>query len=254
MPEVVLAALAGTLALPGLIWILAITCVAGVVFGFAGFGAALVYMPVVTIFLSVETAVAAFAVSAIASFFTVVPRAWAASDKRAVSWMIAVACLTLPVGIYILRSNDVTTMRWAVLGVSVVTLLALIAGWRYHAPPTRAARTAVAAATGFVGGATGLVGPIMVLFQLSGQDSIARSRGNTIVFLTLTGLLTVPLMALQGMVTPEAVILGFLLFVPYGIASRLGQALFDPAREGLYRRVAYGIIAAAIVLGIPLWE
>lgn len=242
-----------TLALPGLAWVVLITVAAGVVYGFAGFGAALVFMPVATVFVPVEMAIAAFGVTALASLVSVVPRAWGQADRPNVVLMIVVATLALPTGIAVLKANDVTTMRWAVLAVTTITLLALMLGWRYHAAPTRAARISVAAATGFVGGATGLVGPIMVLFQLSGSEGVARARANTLVFLTLTGLLTVPLMALQGLLTPEAVVLGLCLIVPYGVASRIGQALFDPGRQVLYRRVAYAIIAAAIVMGLPIY-
>ncbi len=245
--------IADTLALPGFVWVLLVTVVAGVVYGFAGFGAALVYMPVATVFLPVETAIAAFGVTALASLVSVVPRAWKQADRPNVVLMIVLATLALPLGIAILRVNDVTTMRWAVLGVTTLTLIALVLGWRYQAAPTRAARMSVAAATGVVGGATGLVGPIMVLFQLSGQEGVARARANTLVFLTITGLLTVPLMAMQGLLTVEAVVLGLILIVPYGVASRIGQALFDPARQVLYRRVAYVIIAVAIVMGLPVF-
>ncbi len=254
MPDTLAQPLLQTFALPGLGWLIAITLVAGVVYGFAGFGAALVFMPVASAFIPVEMAVAAFAVSALASLVTVVPRAWGQADRRAVVLMIAVASLTLPLGLWILRSNDVTTMRWVVLGVASVTLVALISGWRYSARPTTAARAGVAAATGIVGGASGLVGPIMVLFQLGGQDSIARSRANSLVFLTLTGLAVAPLMALQGMLTPGAVALGLLLILPYGAAARLGQAMFNPDRQGLYRGVAYGIIAVAILMGLPIYR
>lgn len=238
----------------GLFAVIAITVVAGVVYGFAGFGAALVFMPVATRFIPVDMAVAAFSVSALASFVAVVPRAWAEADQRSVTWMTVVAALCLPVGLWILRSNDVTTMRWAVLAVTCVTLVALMAGWRYTTQPSPLARGGVAAATGLVGGATGLVGPIMVLFQLSGQDSVARSRANTLVFLTMTGLLTAPLMAMQGMLSVQAVVLGLLLIVPYGLAARLGQRLFDPARQALYRSIAYGIIGASILISLPLWS
>jgi hypothetical protein len=41
---------------------------------------------------------------------------------------------------------------------------------------------------------------------------------------------------------------------PYGLGALLGRRLFDPARADLYRRVAYGIIAAAGLIGLPLWS
>lgn len=249
MPEL----LTQTFAIDGLVWVLLMTVLAGIVYGFAGFGAALVFMPVATVFIPVEMAIAAFSVGALSSLVTVVPRAWTEADRPGVTIMIAVATLTIPVGIYILRTNDVTTMRWAVLIVTTVTLLSLISGWRYNTAPGRQARMAVAGSAGIVGGATGLAGPIMILFQLGGQDSVRRSRANTMVFLTITSLLTLPLLAFQGLLTPEAVTLGALMLIPYGIASRVGQALFDPDRQALYRNVAYVIIAGAIVVGLPIW-
>jgi uncharacterized membrane protein YuzA (DUF378 family) len=33
----------------------------------------------------------------------------------------------------------------------------------------------------------------------------------------------------------------------------IGTALFDPARETLYRRVAYIIIGISAVRGLPIW-
>ena len=106
--------------------ILAVTVVAGMVYGFAGFGAALVFMPVATVFIPVDMAVAAFAVSALALFMTVVPGAWQQADRRAVLFMIGVATITLPIGLWVLRTSEVTVMRWAVLAVTTGTLIALL--------------------------------------------------------------------------------------------------------------------------------
>ena len=242
------------LGVPGLGWILLTSVVAGLVYGFAGFGAALIFMPVATVFIPVELAVASFAVSALSSLVTLVPAAWQVVDKRAVALMIAVASLTAPLGLWILRTQDVTLMRWAILAVTGVTLVALMAGWRYQAQPSTAARVGVAGSTGLVGGATGLVGPIMVLFQLSGQDSVERSRAVTICFLTLTSLMLVPQMALQGMVGADALVLGLAMLVPYGLGGLAGAWIFNPDWDRAYRRVAYGIVALAILLGLPVWN
>ena len=53
--------------------VLALTFVCGVIYGFAGFGAALVYLPIATMFLPPAMAIAAFSVSALSSLFTLVP-------------------------------------------------------------------------------------------------------------------------------------------------------------------------------------
>ena len=72
MPE----GLSAALALPGLWALLGAVFVAGTVYGFAGFGAALVFLPVGVAIVSPELAIAAFSLSAMVSLVTVVPRAW----------------------------------------------------------------------------------------------------------------------------------------------------------------------------------
>lgn len=66
----------------GLMLLLFTTFVAGVVYGFAGFGAALIFLPVAARIVPLEVAIAVFNISAVASVFTVVPQAWARSTDR----------------------------------------------------------------------------------------------------------------------------------------------------------------------------
>ncbi|WP_172329834.1 sulfite exporter TauE/SafE family protein [Mangrovicoccus sp. HB161399] len=240
-----------TLSMPGLVPVLLVTFAAGLVYGFAGFGAALIYMPLATIWVPPPVAVAGLALSAVSSLVTVVPRAIRQVEPGPTALMIGAALLTAPLGIWVLRTADPLALRWMMSGFVALTLAALMAGWRYSAVPGRAARALVGAATGVVGGATGLTGPVVILFHLGGQGSAAANRANTLVFLTVLSLLLLPQLALQGLLSAPAIGLGLLQLIPYAAGSRLGQAIFDPSRETLYRRSAYVLIAAAVVLGLP---
>ncbi|MCV3271193.1 sulfite exporter TauE/SafE family protein [Roseobacter sinensis] len=242
------------LATPGLIWVVVATFTAGLVYGFSGFGAALVYMPVATAVIAPPLAIGAFAVSALASLVTLVPRAWGQADRPNVLMMVGAAILGAPLGIWILATVDTVLIRWGLSAIITITLALLIAGWRYRASPTKPVRATIGAAAGVMMGSVGLNGPLVILFQLGGQDSIARSRANTLIFLTLSSLSLVPLMAWQGLIGWEAVWLGLLLLLPYGLGTLLGRTLFDPDRERLYRRVAYAVVAAAVLIGLPVWN
>ncbi|MGB3556569.1 MAG: TSUP family transporter, partial [Jannaschia sp.] len=90
------------LATPHLLWVLAAVLTAGIVYGFAGFGAALIFMPVGARLLPPEVAVGAFAVSAIGSAATMLPRVWPQVDKARTGWMILAATITLPLGLMVL--------------------------------------------------------------------------------------------------------------------------------------------------------
>jgi uncharacterized protein len=75
----------------------------GAVFGFAGFGAALIFLPVAVALVPPELAVAAFSVTALSSLVTVVPRAYPQTDKRALGQLLLAAMVGFPLGIWVLQ-------------------------------------------------------------------------------------------------------------------------------------------------------
>lgn len=238
--------------IPGLGWIMAISVLAGLVYGFAGFGSALIFMPLATLFLAPPLAVGAFSLSSLASLVTLVPDALRVADLRATGVVLATALLALFPGVWLLTSLPVMWLEWAVSLTVLGTLVALIAGWRYTRPPGVPAWIGVGAGVGVIGGATGLNGPVVVLFQLGGQDSAVRSRANTVIVLTFSSLAMLPVMALQGAMPAGAISLGLWLVPAYAVGTLIGRALFTPARGRLYRTVAYVIIGAAGLLGLPI--
>lgn len=47
---------------------------------------------------------------------------------------------------------------------------------------------------------------------------------------------------------------GLGLAVPYLLANLAGTAMFNPNQEATYRKVAYAVIAASALSGLPLWD
>jgi len=106
---------------------LAACVAAGLVYGFAGFGAALVAVPALAALYSPADAVGIFALSALASLVTVVPRAWREADRPAVAQLLVGAAVTLPIGLYVLRTAPTEVLRWAISLVVLGTVAALAA-------------------------------------------------------------------------------------------------------------------------------
>lgn len=250
MPE----GLALALQTPGLIGLTIAAILAGLVYGFAGFGSALVFMPLASAVVGPTIAVPAFQFTAIISVFTVVPRAARQMQVRPVLTLSFASLVAAPIGIWMLVSWPEDLVRWGGAIIVAVTLAALVLGWRYKTAPGPVTQCVVGAGAGIMGAATGLNGPLVILFQLGGQNPAAQVRANMVMFLTLNSLLVLPLMALGGVLTPAALWLGSLMVVPYGVATLVGQALFTPARQGIYRTVAYIMIAASVLIGLPLWD
>jgi uncharacterized membrane protein YfcA len=250
MPE----ALAEALATPGLVWVCLASLLSGLVYGFAGFGSALVFMPLAVIFLPPPLAIAAFSLSALASLMTVIPKAWKVANRPQTLLMVAMSLVTMPLGIALLRWAPEVTIRTVVCVLTLLTLAVLLAGWKVPLKGGTPLRIGVGALSGITGGSTGLNGPPVILFNLGSEQSVEVTRGNLACFLTFNSLLMMPMLWLQGLIDARAVWIGVILLVPYAIGTWGGARLFQPQAAGLYKTAAYVLIGAAGVMGLPIWE
>lgn len=249
MPE----ALTLALATPGLEWVIAAAVLAALVYGFAGFGSALIFMPLSTIFLPPPLAIAAFSLSALGSLFTVFPGAWKSADKRQTLMVVGMSIVFMPVGIYLLRIAPEITIRTAVCVLTLFTLAMLLSGWKVPLRGGRGLQLGVGALAGITGGSTGLNGPPVVLFNLGTDQPVAVTRGNLACFLTLNSLFMMPMMWVQGLVDARAFYLGLILLIPYALGGLVGVQMFRPGAAGVYKAVAYILIGVAGVMGLPVW-
>lgn len=250
MPDIA----AAVWATPGLPWLIATIGVAGLVRGFTGFGTALIFVPVAGIFLPPERVIALIVLTGIASTAALLPGAWARAARREVGLLALAALFTVPVGLRLLDLLPEAMIRWIVAGIAGGTLIALAAGWRLSGQVPRAGLLAIGGLAGIVGGLTGLTGPVVILFYLAGQSAAASVRANTILFLAILDVVVVANLILRGAVTVHVLAVAVVLAVPYFVTTLLGQSLFDPRHERLYRWAAYGVIALAVITGLPVWQ
>lgn len=249
MPDAALAALA----LPGVWWLAATLAVAGVVRGFTGFGSALIFVPVAGIFLPPVHVITVIVLVEVASIVALVPRAWHHAERGQVGLLVLAALPTVPLGLMVMEALDETAVRWVVSIFAGGTLIALMSGWHFKRVIRLPMVLAIGAAAGFMGGMTGLTGPVVVLFYLAGGRAAQTVRANTILFLGALDLVIAANLLVRGLGDISILWLGAMLAVPYFLCMVAGQALFHPSHERLYRRAALSIIALAVVTGLPIW-
>lgn len=240
-------------ATPGLPWLLLAISIAGIVRGFTGFGTALVFVPVAGIFLAPQTVVGVMTLTGIVSTTVLLPRAWRQADRREVGMLALAALITVPFGLWVMQELEPVTIRWVVAAVAAITLGALVAGWRFSGIVSWPVLLIIGAMAGIIGGLTGLTGPVVILFYLAGQSAAQSVRANTILFLAALDVVIAVNLVSRGSLDWTTVILALTLAVPYFITSLIGQALFDPRHQRLYRWAAYSVIALAVLSGLPLW-
>lgn len=249
MPE----ALSTALSTPGLFWLMVTIGAAGLVRGFTGFGTALIFVPVANIFLDPKQVIVVIALTGIASNAVILPRAWREGSRNEVGLLTLAALVSVPVGLALLDVLDKATVRWIITFVAGGMLAALVAGWRFSGKVSRPMMLAIGAAAGIVGGMTGLTGPVVILFYLAGQAAAQSVRANTILFLAALDVVLIANLAWQGAVTWALLAVALVLSMPYVVTTLIGQALFAPRHERLYRWAAYAVIALAVISGLPIW-
>lgn len=231
-----------------------IAAVSGGARGFAGFGSALIYVPLisalyeprvaaVTILLIDFTSGAPFAVSA-----------WPRCHLRDVLPLSAAAAIAAPFGTLILLVADPVWLRWFISAFVLSAIPILAGGWRYHGRPKLPVTLAVGAVSGVTGGAVQIAGPPVILYWLGGAIATAVARANMIVFFALLGAVLCLSYVIEGLFTPDTIALALLLGIPYSIAMIAGARSFHGSSDMLYRRIAYAIMAFAALASLPLFD
>ena len=110
---------------------MAIAVIAGLVRGFSGFGSALIYMPLISVLYGPKvTAPTLLLIDTICSLpFTV--HAAPQCNPREVAWVSLAGFVFLPIGVMALVYIDAILLRWFIVALVLLALVALISGWRY---------------------------------------------------------------------------------------------------------------------------
>ncbi|PTX56486.1 hypothetical protein C8N43_1145 [Litoreibacter ponti] len=252
--ETLLARFAPETSVPELAALMAAAIMAGLVRGFSGFGTAMVYMPVAGQVLPPVWAVTTMVVMDAIGPLPNVPRALRDGKPRDVARIALGMLVMTPVGLYALRTMPPEAFRYTVSVVTLGLLVLLVGGLRYRGALTPRLLYVTGGVGGLFGGATGLAGPPVIMLYMASLEITKVIRANLLLVLVCADAIVLGLLALTGELRSSAIALGLAVMGPYLLANIAGAAMFNPDRAVLYRRVAYVIIAASALSGLPLWD
>lgn len=236
---------------PTLITGLLVLFTGGVVRGFAGFGAGMIFMPVAAALFSPPVAAGAFLLLDYFVTLPLLPRALRLCDWRTVLPAVLAAVVSVHLGAWLLVSADPLVLRWIICLVVLALLGLLISGWRYAGTPSPATSAGVGAAAGIMGGVSQVSGPPVVAFWLSSPHPPHVIRANLIVFFALAGTGSLLAYLIAGVFNGRVLALAIGGIAVYGLGLYLGARGFGRANPQLYRRIAYSLIALAALTSLP---
>lgn len=236
-------------------WIVAAgALIAGLVRGFAGFGAGMIFIPVTA--AAFDPRIAAGTLFIIDTII-IVPLVIRAANH--VAWREIVplgvgAMIAVPAGVAVLIRVDPVPIRWGLSAAILAAIAVLAGGWRYRGPERLPLSIAVGGLAGFLSGLAQLPAPPVLVYWLGRDTPAQRMRANAIIFFCFTTVVAGIAYAASGLFTAEVAARSVALLPVYGIAIFAGSRLFGSTSETTYRRIAYGLIAFVALATLPVFD
>jgi uncharacterized protein len=222
----------------------------GAIRGYTGFGTPIFLAPIYAVLFGPQATVPLMIFMEVGIMAQMVPAALKRTDWPEMRGLLLGCLPMLPVGGLMLGVIDPELGKKVIGLVTAAFVAALWWGWRYRGPRTLPVRIAVGAVSGFSNGLTGIGGPPVILYHLSGGKDIAAIRANLVIYFAFITLVAVPFFAYAGLVTSETLWRWLILTPPLLIGVTLGSYLFRRTTERSFIRAALLTLLAAALVGI----
>lgn len=226
---------------------------AGMVRGFTGFGAALLLAPILALLFGVTGGIAIIVLLNVIVAVQLMPAARRASSFGAVGWLTAAACVTSPIGAWMLVSIDPDLLRRTISGL-VLASCAMIALSGREAIRIKASRSADIAAGGLGGilnGLGGIGGPPIMLYWIAQRNSAESLRANVILSFAIIHTVTGLTFALHGLLDAQTILRTLLLMPSFLIGAWIGTHYFVRSSEQFFFRlvmILLSVVALATMI------
>jgi uncharacterized membrane protein YfcA len=164
--------------------------------------------------------------------------------------LAAAGIIGLPVGTYILLAVDADILRMVIGLVTLLSALALLAGYRREIRRERLGSILVGAAGGVLNASVSISGPPVVLFLSNLGVGKREFRANIVAYFLCINLATIPFFIGGGLMTGR-VLRTFALLVPaLALGALTGARVVQKVSERNFRHITLVIVIAAAVMAV----
>lgn len=236
---------------PSLALLAAITLAASLARGFSGFGAALIFVPLVSALLGPQIAAPLLLVTDGIMAAGMIPGAVRTADRPNVLTMALGAVVGVPAGTWLLASQDPLVLRWGIFVLAVLMLALLVSGWRYRGRPKAPLTVLVGTISGLFSGAAQIGGPPVVAYWLGGPSPAQTVRANIVFYFAISTVISAVGYVWGGLITTRILALAVIIAPIYGLGTWAGSRMFGLASEHAFRRICLAMIAVAALISMP---
>lgn len=226
---------------------LVVVFLAAIVRGYSGFGFSALLVASLSLFLAPAEVVPIALMLEITASLHMLPKVWKDVDRRLVGWLFLGAAAAMPLGIHLLATLPVMSMRTTLYIVCLGAAVAIWRGLKIRNGHGVGYIVGAGLISGVVNGATAMGGLMVVIFLLTGSITAAVMRASLIAFFLILDLYATALMGAENLLTGD-VLLRLVIFIPPLLAGNmLGHRRFIVAAPESFRR--YTLILLVILSG-----
>lgn len=234
-------------------WILAgalpLALLAGFVRGITGFGGSMVFTAPMALLAGGRSAVVIALLLEAFAAMNMLPSALRSARARVVVPISVAACLTVPVGAYLLTALDPEVLRRFIAATVLVLAVFMLRGFRYTGPQRTTTATLLGGFSGVLVSATSVGAPPVILYLLSGPDSVATTRANLTLFIIVMSLAALAIYAWHGVLSWPDTLAALVLAPAFFAGAWLGSLVFPRIDEKRFRRIVlWFLIAMSVTL------
>lgn len=224
---------------------------AGVIRGITGFGGAMVMTPPLALLFAPTLAVPAVLLLEAFAAAHMMPEAVRNARWRTIAPISLAACVTVPLGGYLLVTADPQVLRRAIAAIVIIFSLLLLTGARYKGTHGLGTSVTLGAMSGTMLGATSIGAPPVILYLLSGPDPVHITRANLTLYVVVTSAAGLVMLLARGVLDWTSAFTALLLAPFYYGGVVLGARLFSRFSDQRFRQFTL-VLMLAVSTGILL--
>ncbi len=228
---------------------LAATLVAGFVRGLAGFGLAIMLVPVLSLAIPPAEAVVVGNWLGFMISFLGVRKQIADTEKSA--WVIAgVALLTIPLGVLALGAVGGPVARLVIALIAIAAFIAVILPPKPHHKPGTKETVATGMASGLLAGFAAMPGPPIVPYYLRREIAPAVARASMMSIFLVTQGAGILVAVFLGTATWRELWIALALYPAVVLGNHFGARAFGRINPKVWRYLAGGVLGAAALAAL----
>ena len=218
--------------------------------GYAGFGASLICIAVLTFFWPPDRVVPLVFLLEVGASLLMLRSVWGVVEWRSLSWLLVGTLVATPLGVLVLSVVSPGIMSAAISVLIAAAAVLLLSGWKLPKMPGAAGTLGVGGLVGVLNGAAAIGGPPAVLFYYSAPISVAAVRATLAVFFLVADAFGAGYAATQGFYDSDLLWLSAALTVAMAAGIWAGSRSFIFADPAAVRRSALVALAGLAVIGL----